>query len=1017
MVTLGPNDAFTDFASKSHRILSAADPQLGKRIVTLGDGDHVPNKDFILAWRPAGKEPEARVITARDHGDDYLMLFVQPPADVAPAMVRPKEMVFLIDRSGSMWGEPLDTAKAVIVKALRKMGPDDTFQLIAFDSTTESMSPASLPNNAANIAAAERWLGTLRGGGGTEMLSGIRAALDQPYDPKRLRMVVFCTDGFIGNEKEIIDYIGTMRGQSRVFGFGIGSSVNRYLVEGVARAGRGAAEIVRQGEPADEAVAQLYRRLDRPVLTDVALRFSGRRRDGDGARAHARSVRRPAARRRRQVSRPRPRDGGGHRASSAPRPYTRTIPVTLASQPGDAVLGTLWARRRIDTLTDATENGAGVDQQAQIVELALKFKLITAYTSFVAVEKQLKVDTRTPLAQMLVPNELPEGVSYKGIFAEEVAQANADVTPARVKPGDPEIRVQAPAALARARDAAVGEAPGARGVGRADGRARRALPRAGRLARWLVDGDGHDRSRQPARASCAPSSCTSTRTPPRWRWCRRRRRCTPATRCCWRSSRRCRIDAVAEALSTPSAGRRGRGAQERDGRQGDPGARAVGRGGAREDGRAAREFIARRCTCRACKRAATPSSRWSRATPRATSAAARWWSRSLRRRRELGRRHAAAHRRVRRAVRAPPEGRVKRRRVVIALRRRGAWRSSSRRCRLGSCATWPFLSCMIRARTRSMPCLTIDDDETRATERTRVPGRVSAILPRADGALFIGTFDSGLYPLRSHCRSRADRSRRPGRPRALRRRARRARGAQSSSPRITARSCSRPTARASACSPPAKRSRRSSSPATSCSSAPRTACGAAATTSPLGERGPEGETLRVTALAAARGRVWIGTPDGVYEMRARRATAQVANWHPLVFGSPGATSNVVTALAPLADGVLAGTDDGGTVFVDDAAVDARPFADRRANDINPGALLRARRRRVRRHRRRRPRRRHRQPRAPHRQHRVGRISAVALAAAAVFGSEEGALYSLAVPLPLPLTSAPAPAPSSSRARG
>ncbi|HEY1586827.1 MAG TPA: VIT domain-containing protein, partial [Polyangia bacterium] len=117
VVTLGPTDAFGDVASKSHRILSAADPALGKRIVTLGDGDHVPNKDFILAWRPAGKEPEARVITARDHGDDYLMLFVQPPADVAPEMVRPKEMVFLIDRSGSMWGEPLDTAKAVIVKA------------------------------------------------------------------------------------------------------------------------------------------------------------------------------------------------------------------------------------------------------------------------------------------------------------------------------------------------------------------------------------------------------------------------------------------------------------------------------------------------------------------------------------------------------------------------------------------------------------------------------------------------------------------------------------------------------------------------------------------------------------------------------------------------------------------------------------------------------------------------------------------------------------------------------------
>ena len=248
VVTLAPADAFADVAAKSHRIMTAIDPQARQAHRHTRRRRSRSEQDFILAWRPAGKEPEARVLTARDHGDDYLMLFVQPPADVAPEMVRPKEMVFLIDRSGSMWGEPLDTAKAVVVKALRHLGPDDTFQLIAFDSTTESMSPASLPNSrrqprrsralarrrCAAAAAPRCW----------------RAFAPRSISrtmPKRLRMVVFCTDGFIGNEKEIIDYIEAMRGQSRVFGFGIGSSVNRYLVEGVARAGRGAAEIVLPG--------------------------------------------------------------------------------------------------------------------------------------------------------------------------------------------------------------------------------------------------------------------------------------------------------------------------------------------------------------------------------------------------------------------------------------------------------------------------------------------------------------------------------------------------------------------------------------------------------------------------------------------------------------------------------------------------------------------------------------------------------------------------------------------------
>jgi Ca-activated chloride channel family protein len=191
-------------------------------------------------------------------------------------------------------------------------------------------------------------------------------------------------------------------------------------------------------------VARLYKRLDRPVLTDVALRFSGVEVTAmEPERMPDLFAGQPLV----VVGKYR-----GHGPATVEvtgklgnKSYARTLPVSLASQPGDAVLGTLWARRRIETLTDATENGAGADQQAQIVDLALKFKLITAYTSFVAVEKQLKLDTTKPLAEILVPNELPEGVSYKGIFAEEVAQANADVTPARVKPGDPEIRVQAPA--------------------------------------------------------------------------------------------------------------------------------------------------------------------------------------------------------------------------------------------------------------------------------------------------------------------------------------------------------------------------------------------------------------------------------------------------------------------------------------------------------------------------------------------------------------------------------------------
>jgi Ca-activated chloride channel family protein len=436
-VELLPGAAFTDVAARSHRIETGLDRAHGTRLVTLGAGDTIPNKDFILGWRPASVEPDARLLVEEGH----FMLFVQPPAKVVPEQVRPKQMVFLIDKSGSMMGPPIETAKRVIKKALANMGPDDTFQLVAFDSSTQTMSPIALGNTPENVRAAESWLESLEGGGGTEMLRGIIQALELPTDPKRLRMVVFCTDGFIGNEAEIIDYIDKSRGQARVFGFGIGSSVNRYLIEGVGRAGRGASEVVRLEDPVDDVVARLYRRLDRPVLTDIALSF-------DGLQAEALLPERlpdlfagqPLV----VVGKTKGAPRAGAEVTVTGRlgtaTWRRTIPLNVVAERG-TTLGTLWARRRIEDLMNRRPYQTPThEDEEEIVRLALERKLITQYTSFVAVERQLKLDVNVPLVQLLVPNEMPEGVKHEGIFGTDAVE----VTPARVKPGDPELRVSAP---------------------------------------------------------------------------------------------------------------------------------------------------------------------------------------------------------------------------------------------------------------------------------------------------------------------------------------------------------------------------------------------------------------------------------------------------------------------------------------------------------------------------------------------------------------------------------------------
>ncbi|HEY2748210.1 MAG TPA: hypothetical protein VGL86_26490 [Polyangia bacterium] len=293
--------------------------------------------------------------------------------------------------------------------------------------------------------------------------------------------------------------------------------------------------------------------------------------------------------------------------------------------------------------------------------------------------------------------------------------------------------------------------------------------------------------------------------------------------------------------------------------------------------------------------------------------------------------------------------------------------------------------------------LTIADGAVgEATERTQLPGRISAILPRADGVVFIGTFDCGLY--------RFDPARDPA-PREV--------GGLDGRERFvdalaewnghviaaTHRGAIVLAADGARAGVIAAGQAVSSLAVAGDELILGTAHGLwrGRDDGAVGERGPDGEVLRVTALAVTRGdergdRVWIGTPDGVYEIAAP-LRAQVAMWHPLVFGSPGATSNVVTALAPAAGGVVAGTDDGGLVFVDDRSVDARPFSDARANDVNPGALVtidgrvffgsegaglvaldatRTHARRV----------------GP-----LGRISAISTSATQLwFGSEEGALY-------------------------
>ncbi|MGC4116955.1 MAG: VWA domain-containing protein [Myxococcales bacterium] len=199
----------------------------------------------------------------------------QPPAAEAHAPVVPKEMVFVIDTSGSMLGEPLEAEKRFMRKALKEMGSEDTFMLIDFADSASSFHPSPLPNTFWNVEKAIAYLDALPAAGGTNQLAGVRAALARPADPGRLRTVLFMTDGFIGNEVEILAEVEKTLGGARLFSVGVGSSVNHYLLSRLAEVGRGFYQYVRADQDQTEAFDRFVRRIAKPLVTDVEIDWGG----------------------------------------------------------------------------------------------------------------------------------------------------------------------------------------------------------------------------------------------------------------------------------------------------------------------------------------------------------------------------------------------------------------------------------------------------------------------------------------------------------------------------------------------------------------------------------------------------------------------------------------------------------------------------------------------------------------------------------------------------------------------
>lgn len=406
-VRLDAGMAIDNLVSKSHEVTMERSGT-SQATVRLRDQASIPNKDFVLRYDAAGKKIADAVLTHRDTKGGFFTLILQPPARVASQDVTPKEIVFVLDTSGSMSGFPIEKAKESMNMALTSLNPQDTFNLITFAGDTSILFPQPVPASPENLSRARQFLATRNGSGGTEMMKAIRAALDGSGSQKHLRVVCFMTDGYVGNEPEIISEI-QRHPNARVFSFGIGSSVNRYLLDKMAESGRGEVEYVSLRDDGSAAAKRFHERIRNPLLTDISVEWNGMPvTDILPSRIPDLFSAKPLVITGRYTG---PAKGNIRlRGKLAGSPISREIPVDLpASEPRHPVLATLWARTKVDVLMHQP------GQQEEVTRLGLDYKLMTPYTSFVAVEETVITDGGQS-RRVQVPVEIPEGVSYEGTF-------------------------------------------------------------------------------------------------------------------------------------------------------------------------------------------------------------------------------------------------------------------------------------------------------------------------------------------------------------------------------------------------------------------------------------------------------------------------------------------------------------------------------------------------------------------------------------------------------------------------
>lgn len=428
-----------NISSRNHQInQSRQDSQSHQYQISLRNGRESMNRDFWLEWNPiTSKQPEAAVFKDRintkesikgsSHENYALLMLLPPQIGTTGENDLPREVIYIIDTSGSMGGASIQQAKASLQLALKRLDSTDRFNLIEFNSSHTTLFSRPVFATEQNLQRASYFVNRLDAGGGTNMASALEEALLTSAAEGFLKQVIFITDGAVGNEDQLFKLIKTQLGNARLFTVGIGSAPNSHFMTRAAQFGRGTFEYISNQNEIAERMSSLFRKLESPILSNLQItlpkslegsieQFPKRVRDLYAGEPMVLSI---------KALNGKPLDGNiiiSGTVAKAGKKAHWSRSLSLDSKEQHTGISTLWAREKIAALMD--EKVLGRDEQEvkeEVLSVAIPHKLISAYTSLVAVEEQISRDNPTPLKLGIVPNTVPHGQNQQPLSYPKTA--------------------------------------------------------------------------------------------------------------------------------------------------------------------------------------------------------------------------------------------------------------------------------------------------------------------------------------------------------------------------------------------------------------------------------------------------------------------------------------------------------------------------------------------------------------------------------------------------------------------